>query len=128
MICLIYAPRNVQAVREILLHHLKNKWHGVVKMSGWSNTENVQILFGFAPNGNKQAASRQFNVGPRVSGSYLFKDFVNSKRCLYPRISCYALNAGKFCDLSCTLRKPFLSISRLRSGSGKIEDAVHPLT
>ena len=55
------------ALGEILLHHLKTKLQGVVKMSDWGNAENVRILLGFAPsNGNMHDAFRQLNVGPMV--------------------------------------------------------------
>ena len=33
-------------------------------MSDWDSTANVRIFFGFAPNGNMDEASRQFNVDP----------------------------------------------------------------
>ena len=73
-------------------------------------------------------ASRQFNAGPMVpQESYLFTFFDVRKDVYIHELALIALNAGKLYNLSCTLRKPFLSTSHLRSGSGKIADDVHSL-
>ena len=97
-------------------------------MSDWGNTENVRILFGFAPMGICMKRPGSLTLAVWASGSYVFKVFSLQKYVYIHEQVLIALNADKFYDLCCTLRKQFLSTSRLHSGSGKIEDDIHSPT
>ena len=84
---LIYAPRIVRAAGEILFHHLNMcKSQGVVKMSDCGNTDNVQILFDFAPMGIFMKRPGSLTLASWGPGSYLIKGAVSSRSCLYLRI------------------------------------------
>ena len=74
-------------------------------------------------------ASRQFDVNPMGPQAVICLKTLPVRKYLYTHEeTLIALNAEEIYDLSCTLRKPFLSTSRLRSDSGKIEDHIHSLT
>ena len=98
-------------------------------MSNWGNAENMQTVFGFAPVGICMKRPGNLTLIPYgAPSSYLFKGFVSLKIYLYSRINItISLNAEEIYDLSCTLHKPFLSTSRLRGGSSKIENHIHSL-
>ena len=68
-------------------------------------------------------ASRQFNVDPVGPQAVIHLKALSVRKylCIHER-TLIALNADTIYDLSCTSHKPFLSTSRLRSGSGKIEE------
>ena len=73
-------------------------------------------------------ASRQFDAGPMGPQAVISLKALLARKDFYMHEwALIALNTDKFYDVSSTLRKPFLSTSRLRSRSDKIEDVIHSL-
>ena len=82
VICLIYAPPNVQAVDEILLHHLS------ISRKVWEKCRTgampkTRDIFGLAPNRNTHEASRQFNVDPKGPQTVICLKAVSVRKYLY---------------------------------------------
>ena len=75
-------------------------------------------LLRLCPNVSTNEASRQFNVNPMGPQTVICLLAVSVRKYIYiHEWTLITLNADEMYDLSCTLRKPFLSTSRLRNGS-----------
>ena len=74
----------------------------------------------FCPNANMHEASRQFNADPMGPQAVICLKTLSVRKDVYiHECTLTALNNDNFHDLGGTLRKQFLSTSRLRCGSVK---------